>query len=37
MGVPYKLDDIKYIEAAEKLGVGTTDLSKLNVKRISMA
>ncbi|MFR6033398.1 MAG: DUF362 domain-containing protein [Bacilli bacterium] len=27
MGVPYKLDDTKYIEAAEKLGVGTTDLS----------
>ncbi|MBO5255322.1 MAG: DUF362 domain-containing protein, partial [Opitutales bacterium] len=37
MGTPFKLSDIKYIGAAEKLGVGTADLSKLSVKRISMA
>ncbi len=37
MGTAFTLDDIKYIAAAEKLGVGTADLSKLNVKRISMA
>ena len=36
MGVPYKLSDIKYIAAAVKLGVGTDDLSKLNVKRIAL-
>lgn len=36
-GTPWKLSDIKYMEAAEKLGVGTTDLSKLKVKRISMS
>ena len=35
-GVPYKMSEIKYIAAAEKLGVGTSDLSKLNVKRVSM-
>jgi len=37
MGTPYTLDDIKYIGLAEALGVGTADLSKLKVKRISMA
>ena len=37
MGTPFTLNDIKYIAAAEELGVGTADLSKLSVKRISMA
>jgi len=37
MGKPYSLDEIKYIGLAEQLGVGTSDLSKLNVKKISMA
>ncbi len=37
VGTPFKISDIKYIAAAEKLGVGVTDLSKLSVKRISMA
>lgn len=37
MGKPYTLDEIPYIGLAEKLGVGTADLSKLNVKRISVA
>ncbi len=37
MGKPYALDEIKYIALAEELGVGTTDLSKLNMKRISVA
>jgi len=36
MGIPYKLSDIKYIAHAVKLGVGTDDLSKLNVRRIAM-
>jgi len=37
MGQAFTLADIKYIGLAEKLGVGTTDLSKLNVKRIALA
>ena len=37
MGIPFTLDDIKYIAAAQELGVGTADLSKLSVKRITMA
>ena len=37
MGTPFKVKDIKYIGAAEKLGVGVADLSKLSVKRISIA
>ena len=37
MGNPFELDEIKYIAAAEKLGVGTSDLSKLSVRRISVA
>ena len=37
MGKPYTLDEIPYIGLAEKLGVGTADLGKLNVKRISVA
>ena len=36
-GKPYELSEIPYIALAEKLGVGTSDLSKLNVKRISLA
>ena len=36
-GNPFELDEIKYIAAAEKLGVGTSDLSKLSVRRISVA
>lgn len=36
-GIPWKLSDIKYMKPAEDLGVGTTDLSKLKVKRISVA
>ncbi len=34
MGTPFALDDIKYMRPAEKLGVGTCDLSKLAIKRI---
>lgn len=37
MGKPYSISEIPYIGFAEKLGVGTSDLSKLNVKRISIA
>ncbi|MBO6101736.1 MAG: DUF362 domain-containing protein [Opitutales bacterium] len=37
MGKPYTVDEIPYVGLAEKLGVGTADLSKLNVKKISMA
>lgn len=37
MGKPYSLDEIKYIALAEENGVGTADLSKLNMKRISLA
>jgi len=37
MGKPYEVEEITYIGLAEKLGVGTADLSKLNVKRISLA
>ena len=37
MGKPYTLDEIKYIALAEQLGVGTTDLKKLNIKRVSIA
>ncbi len=36
-GEAYELADIKYLQPAEKLGVGTTDLSKLNMKRVSLA
>lgn len=36
-GTPYAISDIKYLEAGEKLGLGTTDLSKLKVKRINIA
>ena len=36
IGQPYKLSDIKYIAHAVKLGVGTDDLTKLNVKRIAL-
>ena len=37
MGIPFSIGDIKYVEAAQELGVGTADLSKLSVKRISIA
>lgn len=37
MGTPFAISDIKYLEAGEKLGLGTTDLSKLKVKRINLA
>ncbi len=37
MGRPYTIDDIKYMRPAEKLGVGTCDLSKLSVKRIVLS
>lgn len=37
MGKPYALDEIKYIALAQEHGIGTTDLSKLNMKRISLA
>lgn len=37
MGKPYELDEITYLPLAEKLGVGTMDLKKLNIKRISLA
>lgn len=37
MGKPYEISEIPYIAMAEKLGVGTSDLSKLNVKRMSLA
>ena len=36
-GTPFSLSDIKYIAEAEALGVGTSDLSKIAVKRISLA
>ncbi|MBR6388497.1 MAG: DUF362 domain-containing protein [Opitutales bacterium] len=36
MGKPYDISEIPYIALAEKLGVGTADLGKLNVKRISV-
>lgn len=36
MGTPYEVSDIEYIELAEKLGVGTSDLKKLRTKNISM-
>ncbi len=35
-GIPFSVKNIKYVDAAEKLGVGTTDLSKLSVERISL-
>lgn len=37
MGKPYELEEITYLPLAEKLGVGTMDLKKLNVKRIALA
>ena len=37
MGQPYALSDIKYLALAEELGVGTTDLSKLNIKRLQLS
>ena len=37
MGKPYEISEIPYIGFAEKLGVGTADLKKLNMKRISLA
>ena len=37
MGTPFGLSDIKYIAEAQALGVGTADLSKIAVKRISLA
>lgn len=37
MGKPYEISEIPYIGFAEKLGVGTADLKKLNMKRISVA
>ena len=37
MGKPYSLDEIKYIALAEKNGAGTADLSRLNMKRVSLA
>ena len=37
MGKPYEVSEITYVALAEKLGVGTADLSKLNVKRVSLA
>ncbi len=37
MGKPYGVDEITYLPLAEKLGVGTMDLKKINMKRISMA
>ena len=36
IGQPYELSDIKYIAHAVKLGVGTDDLTKLNVKKIAL-
>lgn len=32
----YKTDDIKYIEMAHKLGIGSMDIDKLNIKRITL-
>jgi len=37
MGRPYTLDEITYLALAEKAGVGTMDLTKLNMKRVAMA
>ena len=37
MGKPYDLSEITYVALAEALGVGTADISSLNVKRVSMA
>lgn len=37
IGTPFEVSDIDYIALADELGVGTADLSKLNMKRISMA
>ena len=37
MGTPYEVSDIDYIALAEGLGVGTSDLSKLRTKNISLA
>ncbi|MFI3290825.1 MAG: DUF362 domain-containing protein [Opitutales bacterium] len=37
IGIPYGLGEIGYIKKGEDLGIGTTDLSKLNVKKISLA
>lgn len=37
MGRPYTLEEITYLALAEKHGVGTMDLSKLNMKRVAMA
>ena len=37
MGDPYEINEITYLPLAEKAGVGTMDLSKLNMKRLTMA
>ncbi len=37
MGIPYPLEEIEYLKLAENLGVGTMDLSRLNIDRIEMA
>lgn len=37
MGKPYTLDEITYLALAQKAGVGTMDLTKLNMKRVAMA
>jgi hypothetical protein len=37
MGKAYTVDEITYLALAEKAGVGTMDLKKLNMKRITMA
>lgn len=36
MGKPYTIDEITYLALAEKLGVGTTDLKSLNIKKLTM-
>ncbi len=36
MGKPYEVSEIPYVEMAEKLGVGTADLTKLNVRRLTV-
>ena len=37
MGKAYTVDEITYLALAEKAGVGTMDLKKINMKRITMA